>query len=128
MATESQVVAAVLAAINAALPANVRAYEPSKVPGTRPAEFLTVTLAERAGGTSRAGRTSTRGWQVYVLAASANSEANARNSQDKAHNALINRVLVVGSESSTPVALGPARVVGPDDGWFSGSKSYLFTT
>ena len=116
MATESQVMTAVLAAINANMPAAKQATEPSK-----------VTIAERTGSRARSGRSETRGWQVYVFAASSTSEANARNSLDKAHTALVNKVLTVGSERSTPIALGPARPVGPDDGWFSGSKSYLFT-
>lgn len=126
MATESQVIAAVLAAINAAY-STPRAYEPSKVPTTRPNEFVTVTIAERPGGSVRAGRRSTRGWQVYVLAASSVSEFNARDSLEKAHGALVNRVLAIGSERSTPLALGPGRTVGPDSGWSTGTKSYTFT-
>ena len=126
MATESQVIAAVLAAVNAAY-STPRAFEPSKVPTTRPNDFVTVTMAERAGGSARAGRRSTRGWQVYILAASATSEFNARDSLEKAHGALHNRVLVVGSERSTPLALGPGRTVAPDDGWSTGTKSYTFT-
>ena len=56
MPTEQQVAAACLAAANAALPASVRAYEPSKVPSRRPAEYVTVTLAERTGAVARSGR------------------------------------------------------------------------
>ena len=126
MATESQVVAAVLAAVNAALPATVRAYEPSKVPGSRPAEFVQVTVVRRSGGTARAGRRSTRGWAVYFMAASRTSEANARNSLRLAGDALENRALIVGDESSTPVEFNTARPVSPDDGWFSGSSVYHF--
>ena len=127
MATESEVMTAVLAAVNAALPATKQATEPSGVGSPRPLEHTTVTLVERPGGSVRAGRRSTRGWQVYVFAASSTSEANARNSLEKAHGALVNKVLVVGDERSTPIALGPSRPVGDDDNWFSGSKSYLFT-
>lgn len=126
MATESEVMTAVLAAVNVALPTGKKATEPSGVAGKRPSEHTTVTLVERPGGTGRSGRHSTRGWQVYVFSASNQSEANARNSLEKAHGALVNKVLVVGSERSTPIALGPARPVGEDDGWFSGSKSYTF--
>lgn len=127
MATESEVMTAVLAAVNAALPAGKKAVEPSKVPSPRPAEYVSVSIAERPGGQARAGRRVTRGWQVYVFAASSTYEDNARNSLEKAHGALVNRVLVVGSERSTPIQLGPARPVGDDDNWFSGSKSYTFT-
>lgn len=126
MATESEVMTAVLAAVNTALPVGKKATEPSKVASPRPPEQVTVTLAERPGGSVRSGRRSVRGWQAYIFAASSTSEANARNSLEKAHEALVNKVLVVGDERSTPVALGPARPVGEDDGSFSGSKSYLF--
>lgn len=126
MATESEVMTAVLAAVNAAMPATKQATEPSDLASPRPLEHTTVTVVERPGGSARSGRRSTRGWQVYVFSASSTSESNARNSLEKAHGALVNKVLVVGSEQSTPVALGPARPVGSDDGWFSGSKSYLF--
>ena len=80
MATESQVMAAVLAAVNAALPEGKKATEPGKLPTPRPIEHTTVTLVERPGGSPRAGRRSTRGWQVYIFSASSTSEANARNS------------------------------------------------
>lgn len=126
MATESEVMTAVLAAVNAVMPATRQATEPSKVATSRPPEHTTVTLVERPGGTGRSGRHSIRGWQVYVFAASSTSEANARNSLEKAHGALVNQVLTVGTETTTPIALGPSRVVGPDDGWFSGSRSYTF--
>lgn len=127
MATESEVMAAVLAAINTAMPATKKATEPGQLPTPRPNEHTTVTLVERPGGSARSGRRTTRGWQVYIFSASAQSEANARNSLEKAHSALANKVLTVGSERSTPIALGPARPVGQDDGWFSGNKSYTFT-
>lgn len=126
MATESQVMTAALTAVNDALPAAVRACEPSEVPGTRPAEFVVVTLARRSGGTARAGRHSTTGWALYLMAASSTSEANARNTLEKARAALENVVLTVGSESSTPVTFANARPVSPDDGWFSGSAVYHF--
>lgn len=127
MATESEVMAAVLAAVNTAMPASKQATEPSAVAGSRPAEHTTVTIAERQGGTGRAGRRVTRGWQIYIFSASSTSESNARNSLEKCHGALINKTLTIGSEQTTPIALGPARPVGGDDGWFSGSKSYTFT-
>lgn len=126
MATESEVMAAALAAVNAALPASVRAYEPSKVPSKRPGEFVTVTLARRAGGSGRSGRYSTTGWALYLLGASLTSEANARNSLEKARTALEGKPLVVGDESSTPVRFDNARPVSPDDGWFSGSSVFHF--
>lgn len=126
MATESEIMAAVLAAANAALPASVRAYEPSKVPGVRPKEFVTVTIVRRAGGSARSARHATTGWAVYFLGASLTSEANARNSLRLAGAALENKTLTVGSESSTVVRFDNARPVSPDDGWFTGASTYTF--
>jgi hypothetical protein len=119
--------AAALAKMNAALPASVRAVEPSKVATPRPKEFVNVTLVRRAGGSPRAGRYDTTGWALYLMAASQTSEANARNSLRLAGAALESAPLVVGSESSTPVRFDNARPVSPDDGWFTGSAVYHFT-
>jgi hypothetical protein len=126
MATESEILPIVLTAINAKMPAGKQATEPSAVPATRPAEQTIVTVAERAGGPSRGGRRATRGWQVYVFSASAYSEENVRKSLEAAHEALANVVLTIGDEHTTPIEVGPSRAISPDDGSFSGSKSYLF--
>lgn len=127
MATESEVMTALLGMVNVGRSERKKATEPSSVALPRPVEQTTITLVERAGGTSRSGRRSIRGWQAYIFAASAYGEDNARESLEDANEALVNKVLVVGDERSTPIALGPSRPVGPDDGSFSGSKSYLFT-
>lgn len=124
MATESQVITTVLAAVNSALPPTVRAYEPSKVPATRPAEFVQVTIARKFGGSRAGGMYDSSGWSVYVMAASRTSESNARNSLRLANDALENANLVIDSEESTPIDFRAARPVAPDDGWFSGSTSY----
>jgi hypothetical protein len=127
MATEQQIVTASLAIANGALPLTTRAYEPSKVPKSKPDEFVTVTIARRSGGTPRAGRYATTGWALYVMAASKTSESNARNSLEKVGAALEGRVLTVAGLTSTPVKFQVDRPVGPDDGWSTGVKTYHFT-
>ena len=129
MPTEDDVLAAVLAAINDALPDNVQAYEPSKVPSPRPNDFVSVTVARRAGGAGRGGRYATTGWSVYVMAASSVAlygEDRARNSLRLAGTALENNTLIVADEKSTPARFDNARPVAPDDGWFSGVTTYTF--
>lgn len=128
MATESDALAAVLAAINADLPPTVRAYDADKVPTARPLDFVTVSVARRSGGTARSGRYSTEGWAAYVMGASKTSSSNARNSLRLANGALENRVLTVGSEKSTPVRFENGRPVAPDDGWSTGVNTYHFAT
>ena len=126
MATEQQVASTVLAAINAALPTSVRAYEPSKVPATRPGEYAVVTVVRRGGGSARAGRHGTKGWSVYIMAASRSSETNARNTLQRAGDAIESAVLSVAGVESTPIRFDNARAVAPDDGWFTGVKTYTF--
>lgn len=127
MATEAAVITATLAAINAGLPATVRVYEPGKVPKNRPNDYLTVTIVRRAGGSARAGRFTRTGWAVYILAASSNSAADARNSLRLARVAIESKPLTVAGEKSTPVAFYTARQVTPDDNWYSGVDTFHFT-
>lgn len=126
MATEAQIIAAILAAANTALPAAVDAYETGKVPEPRPNEFVVVTIARRSGGSPRSGRYVTTGWAVYVQAASFSSESNARNSLRIVGAAIESKPLTVAGEQSTPVRFSNARPVAPDDGWFSGVNTYEF--
>lgn len=134
MPTEQQVATVVLGLINAALPAvappggyAVRAYDASSVPGTKPAEFVTISIARRSGGESRSGRYVTTGWSIYVQAASQTKVANAHNSLRMAGVAIESKVLTVAGLTSTPVKFDNERPVGSDDGWFSGVHSYTFT-
>lgn len=126
MASEKQVLDAVLALINAALPASTRAYAQGLVPSPFPAEFVTVYVVRRSGGGGRAGRYVTRGWAVYITGASKAYESNARNSLRLAGDALENRVLVVGSERSTPMRFDNARPITNDKGWHAGVSVYHF--
>lgn len=129
MVTEAQVLAAFLAAANAALPASVRAYEPPKVPSPKPNEFVSVTIVRRSGGSPRSGRYETTGWSVYVMAASSaalSSGTNARNCLRLIGDAVENKPLVVGDEVSTPVRFDNGRPVAPDNNWSTGVNTYSF--
>lgn len=126
MADEKQVLDAVLALVNAALPASTRAYAVGTVPTPFPKEFVTVYVVRRSGGTGRAGRFSTRGWAVYVTGASSFSEANARNSLRLAGDALENKTLTIGSEQSTLMRFDNARPISNDKGWHSGVSTFHF--
>lgn len=127
MASEKDVLDAVLAAVNAALPPSVRAWPVGKVPEPFPVEFVTVHVVRRSGGTARSGRYSTRGWAAYVTGASSESEANARNSLRLAGDALENQVLVVASGRSTPLRFDNARPIDKAKGWHAGVSVYHFT-
>lgn len=127
MADQSEVVVAVLSAINAELPTWIRATEPPRTaPAGLPAEFVHVTVALRAGGVPRSGRRSTRGWAVYVTGGSASLAKNVRESLKAASDALENKVLVVGDERSTPGELRPSRPVGPNASHYLGTDLYHF--
>lgn len=124
MPTEQQIAAVVLGLINAALPATTRAYEPDKVPATRPANYVVLTVVRRSGGTPRGGRYVTTGWSFYLMGVAQTSVSNARNSLRLAGDALESKVLTVAGLASTPVKFDNGRPVAPDDGWFSGVNTY----
>lgn len=127
---ESDVVTAVLAAINAAvepLPGGVEAYENGDVPKKIPPDHLVVTVARRPGGPGRAGRYATTGWAVYVLAVSSVSLSNARTTLGWVRANLLGSTLTVAGVTSTPVTFYTARQVAPDGSKFSGTDTYHFT-
>jgi hypothetical protein len=127
MASEEQVLEAVIALVDAALPSRTEVHEAGDVPDRKPPEFVTVYVVRRGGGTGRAGRRATRGWAAYLMGASSESGHNARNSLQKASDALENKVLVVGDERSTPMTFDNGRAVTEDKGWHSGVSVYHFT-
>jgi hypothetical protein len=127
MPTEQQVANEILARIKAQLSGEAAAFEPDEVPSPRPGEHVVVTVVRRAGGAPRSGRYSTTGWSAYVMAASQTAAQNARASLQEARQGLESVVITVDGVESTPIRFDSARVVGPDDGWFSGVNVYAFT-
>lgn len=118
---------AVIAALNAGLPASVRAYDLDDLPATRPADYLEVTVSRRAGGELRStGATKTAGWRVTTRAVSKVSVSNARTTLNKARLALEFVNLSVGGKTSTPVQFETQEAVEPDDGWWSGLIAWTY--
>lgn len=128
MADEQQVLDAALAMLNASLPAQAKACAQGKVPEPFPAKFVTAYAVRRSGGTSRAGRHSTRGWALYLTGVSRVSEEDARLSLRTCTDALENKVLVVGDERSTPMRFDTARPIDKPRGseWHSGVVVFHF--
>lgn len=125
--TDSANMSAILAAINAALPATVRAYDIDKVPATRPGEYVEVQLSRMTGGEVwQSGRTMTLGYRVTCRAVSSTSTGNVRTSLEKCDLALRGRFLDVGGQRTTPIRPDADDAPGPDDGWFSGLRSYTY--
>lgn len=124
MADEQEVLDALLAA----LPAACRAHPTGEVPTPFPADFTTVRVVERAGGSGRGGRFATRGWTAYITGASSRSEDNARTALRLADEALSGLVLLVGAERSTPIRFDVARPIDKPSGktHYAGDRSYHF--
>lgn len=112
--------AVVLAALNAALPAAVRAYELGKVPASRPDEYVETSVSRRAGDVQRGGLVSTVGYRVTVRAVSRVSVTNVRASLETCRAALEGERLTVGAGTTTPVQFESEDPAIPDEGWFSG--------
>jgi hypothetical protein len=126
MADEEQVLNALIAMVDATASSRTEVYEAGDVPSPKPAEFVTVYVVRRGGGTGRAGRRASQGWAAYLMGASSKSGHNARNSLQRASDAIENKVLVVGPERSTPMTFDNGRAVTEDKGWHSGVRVYHF--
>lgn len=119
---------AILAALNAALPGSVNAYDLDKVPTPRPGEYVLVEVGRRFGGNLKAGGSmDVTGYRIVVRAISKTSVANVRNSLERCRGALEFGRLTVGTERTTPIQFetegDPVRY---DDGWFSGDHAYTY--
>lgn len=119
--------AAVLAALNAALPASTVAYDIDDVPTPRPSRYVEVTVSRRAGGNLRsAGSTSTAGWRVTTRTVDQFSVSNARKSAATVRGALEFARLVVGGKQSSPVQFETSDPIESDEGWFSGLTAWTY--
>lgn len=126
--TAQENVTTVVAALNTALPAAVRAYDVDKVPTPRPGEYVLVEVSRRFGGNLKAGGSmDVTGYRIVVRGISRTSVANVRTSLETCRAALEFVRLTVGTEQSTPVQFetegDPVRY---DDGWFSGDHAYTY--
>lgn len=119
---------AVLAALNAALPASVRAYDLDDVPSPRPANYVEVTISRRFGGERRlTQQTGVIGWRIAMRAVSQTSVGNARVALERCRKALEFKPLTVAGETSTGVQFETEDPADYDDGWFSGLYAMTYT-
>ena len=125
MSTAQQIATAVLAKLNTSL-APKAAYEIDKAPTTG-ADFVSVTLSRRFGGNVRGGQLSPSSWRLTVRTVGSDVQ-NARLLHENAQG-IENYVLIVGSESSTPVAFETEEPIGLDEAqrlYWTGLRSYTF--
>lgn len=127
VADEALHTAAFLAAVNASLPASVRAYSPDAVPEPLPQDYVEVTVSRRAGVANRAnGRTLLGGWRATTRAVSSVGVYNAQRSEEKVRLGVEFKRLSVGGKTSTPVQFETSDAVGPDDGAWSGLSAWTY--
>jgi hypothetical protein len=127
VADEQLHAAAVIAIINAGLPAQTRAYDLDDVPATLPTHYVAVTVSRRVRGELRAAATSTAGWRDTTRVVDKNSVTNARNTAKIVRSALEFASLSVDGKASTAVQFESAEPIGPDDGWWSGLTTWTYT-
>ena len=119
--------AAVVARLNAILPATVRAFDLDDMPTELPSKYVEVTVSRRFGGALRsAAVTSISGWRITTRVVDQNSIPNARLSANTVRTALEFYRLAIGGKTSTPVQFETAEVIGPDDGWWSGMTAWTY--
>lgn len=127
LVTAQETMTAALAALNAALPAQVRAYDLHKVPSPRPDEYVTVLLMRRPGAPlSIAGTAGVVGYRIRVRAASHTSVTNVRNLLERCRGALEFARIQVGATRTTPIQFETEDDVTGDDGWFAAYDDYTF--
>lgn len=127
VAAEELHAVAVIALLNAALPAQVRAYDVDEVPATRPANYLEVTVSRRFGGEQRSVGSSTHGgWRALVRSVSQVSVSNARKNAEAGRVALESKRVTVSSKKSTPIQFETADPIAADDGWWSGVTAFTY--
>lgn len=119
---------AIVAALNAALPAGIRAWEPDelKKQDPTPSEYVEVLVEPRFGGNLRGGATSAGGWRVQTRGVSETSIFNARAGLNAARAALQFASLEIGGKRTTPIQFETAEAVGEDEGWWSGHITWTY--
>lgn len=122
MATEEQHAAAVVAALNSA---GAHAYDYDDVPASPPDFYTQVAVSRRFGGTRRGSGEPVGQFYRILERAVANTVSNARNLRAKT-DALEGTVLTIGGQTTTPIEFESAQPIGPDDGWFSGARTWTY--
>lgn len=127
MTTRGQHAVAVLAVINAPLPAAIRAYETDHIPDPLPDQYVEVILTRVFGGEPMLdGSIASSGWLIFTRFV-AKSITNAGRLQDRVGGELEGRILTIAGRASTPVTFETEEPIAPDNGWYSGSAQWAYT-
>jgi hypothetical protein len=130
-ATPDDQVTAILAAVNAqlpALPADRRAYDADDVPTDLPMAYVAVSVSRRyIDGFRGGGGHGMRGGRV-VLRYVARSVSDARELQRRARLALEDVTLAATGGLVGPFRFESEESIGSDEGWYSGADAFTYAT
>lgn len=123
--------AAVLAALNAVLPAGKKAYDTdalARLKPNLPDEYVEVVITRRAySGSERLPSGTTAGaWRALTRSVSLRSITNARQQRNWVHDALERKRLAIGGKRTTPIKFETAEPIGPDEGAWSGYEMWTY--
>ena len=126
--TEALQAASAKAAMEAALTDTWPLFEVDEDPGSRPDDYVEMTLVRRFGGEVREhGGKGTTGWRLLTRYVSRSYLDNVRAMRELVRGALEETPLVVGDETTTPVEFETGEAAGDDEGWFSALDSWTWT-
>jgi hypothetical protein len=122
MASEDLHAAAVLAFLTTA---GSNPFDLSKVPAIPPDYYTEVGVVRRFGGVQRYG--GQRDGQLYRITERAVAKIlkNAQNLRSRS-DALEGAVLTIDGLTTTPIEFESADVIGPDDGYYSGLRTWSY--
>lgn len=126
MTTRDQVLEGVVAAINAVLPADVRAYDSDDVPTPRPKTYIEVMVSRRFIDDERRadGSLSFTGFRIGTRCV-ARLSSNVRQAQTDVTAALDFVTLTFADGLSGVVEFETEDEPRPDDGWFSALTDWI---
>lgn len=124
-ATEEQHAAAIIAALTAAQAAPYD-LDDAKALDPVPYGYTEVMVMPRGGMPVRLpGSTGRRGWRISTRHVGT-SVSNAREMRKRTHAALEFARLVIGGDTTTPIQLEGAEVIGEDGEYWSGLETYIY--
>lgn len=119
---------AILAALNAGLPAAHKAYrmgDPGIITDAS-AAYTEVIISRRHGGIARADSTLDSDLIRVMTRVVAKSADNAGVQQTKVRAALEYTALSIGGVTTTPIQFETEDPIAPDDGWYSGATDWTY--
>ena len=122
--SESAIAEAVVTAINAELPARVRAYELDDIPNALPTAYVEVTVYRRfvEDGQRGDGSLSRRGYRILTRLVAKHAD-DMDTLAERVTAALDFATLTVGAQETT-VDFDTGDSPAPDDGWYSALHSW----